>query len=47
MDSEHREKENKACNSKDVFFWYGGVFLFFWGGEGGYLIDVFWGAWKG
>lgn len=33
MDSEHREKENKACNSKDVFFWYGGV-GFLGGGEG-------------
>lgn len=46
MDSEHREKENKACNSKDVFFWYGGL-VFFGGVGGGYLIDVFWGAWKG
>lgn len=35
MDSEHREKENKACNSKDVFLWYGGVVVFFLGGGGG------------
>lgn len=40
MDSEHTEKENKDCNRKDVFFWYGGVgFLFFWGGVGGWIFD--------